>query len=119
MYRSSIKSPIKAIFAAGRCSISSINRVGMGKDCIGLKPKIPAAASFAAVVRRYNAQSGGIMSRLDRHIAVVQNKIALGRFVQALIWAIMVYLSLIWIAVTIQRVFAVHPPKPMIWIYVL
>ena len=57
------------------------------------------------------------MSRLDRHIAVVQNKLALVRFVQALVWAIMVYLSLVWIGVTVDRMAAVHPPHPKWWLY--
>ncbi len=57
------------------------------------------------------------MSRLDRHIAVVQNKLALARFVQALVWAVMIYLSLVWIAVTVDRMTAVHPPHPKWWLY--
>jgi hypothetical protein len=50
------------------------------------------------------------MSRLDRHVAMVQNKLALGRFVGALAWASLVYAALLWVGIVIDRVFRVRPP---------
>jgi hypothetical protein len=57
------------------------------------------------------------MSRLDRHVAMVQNKLALGRFIHALAWASLVYAVLFWVAVVVDRVFRVRPPHYVIWIY--
>ena len=50
------------------------------------------------------------MSRLDRHVAMVQNKLALGRFVQALAWSAVIYASAVWVAVVVDRVAHVRPP---------
>ncbi len=41
------------------------------------------------------------MSRLDRHVAMVQNKLALGRFIQALAWAGIVFLAVVAIDVVV------------------
>src|SRR5687767_5800902 len=57
------------------------------------------------------------MSRLDRHVAMVQNKLALGRFVQALAWATLIFLGVLWLGIIVDRVFHVRPPRVMIWIW--
>src|SRR5687768_6920023 len=57
------------------------------------------------------------MSRLDRHVAMVQNKLALGRFVQALAWATLAFLAVLWVGIIVERVFHVRPPRVMIWIW--
>src|SRR5215218_704484 len=57
------------------------------------------------------------MSRLDRHVAAVQNKLALGRFLSALAWAVLIYLALIEVAILVDRIVRVHPPRPMIWVW--
>jgi len=38
------------------------------------------------------------MSRLDRHVAMVQNKLALGRFVGALAWATVFWAAAVWVS---------------------
>src|SRR5580765_6133349 len=55
------------------------------------------------------------MSRLDRHVAMVQNKLALGRFVHALAWCAVVYASAVWIGVLVDRFAHVRPPH-MAWV---
>jgi hypothetical protein len=57
------------------------------------------------------------MSRLDRHVAMVQNKLALGRFLHALAWAGLVYASAVWVAILVDRVFHVRPPRPDVWLF--
>src|SRR4051812_43224432 len=66
---------------------------------------------------RYNGQEERTMSRLDRHVAMVQNKLALGRFFQALAWSLLAFIALIWICIVVERMFHVHPPRPVIWIW--
>ena len=51
-----------------------------------------------------------IMSRLDRHVAMVQNKLALGRFVQALAWAGIVFAGGGVAGIIVDRVFGVRLP---------
>ena len=57
------------------------------------------------------------MSRLDRHVAMVQNKLALGRFVQALAWATMFWLAALWVGLTVWRMFGVRPIRHEWWIW--
>ena len=54
------------------------------------------------------------MSRLDRHVAMVQNKLALGRFLQALAWSLLVFAALVWGAILVEKVFQVRPPRAMV-----
>jgi hypothetical protein len=57
------------------------------------------------------------MSRLDRHVTLVQNKLALGRFVSALAWASVVYAAALWIGVLVDRLFDVRPPHMAWWLW--
>src|SRR5687767_5864602 len=57
------------------------------------------------------------MSRLDRHVAMVQNKMALGRFVQAMAWASVALGAAVWMGIVVDRVLRVRPPHYMWWIY--
>nr|MBA3273967.1 hypothetical protein [Chthoniobacterales bacterium] len=57
------------------------------------------------------------MSRLDHHVAAVQNKLAFDRFLHALAWTTLVVSILGLGAVLVYEIFQVYPPKPMIWIY--
>ena len=57
------------------------------------------------------------MSRLDRHVAAVQNKMALDRFIGALAWASVVYAALVWVGVLIYKIVQVAPPHPKWWIW--
>jgi hypothetical protein len=55
------------------------------------------------------------MSRLDQHVAGVQNKLALGRFVSALAWTTLGVSAAVLIGVLVDKIARVHPPKPAIW----
>jgi len=54
------------------------------------------------------------MSRLDRHVAMVQNKLALGRFLTALAWSLLVFGAIVWGTILVDRVFQVRPPRMMV-----
>ena len=57
------------------------------------------------------------MSRLDRHIAMVQNKLALGRFVHALAWASVVLGLVVWGAIFLDRLTRIRPPHAVIFFW--
>src|SRR3989442_6529643 len=57
------------------------------------------------------------MSRLDRHIAMVQNKLALGRFVHALAWASVFLASVLWVGIFLDRLAHVRPPHIVVLIW--
>ncbi len=57
------------------------------------------------------------MSRLDRHVALVQNKLALSRFLYGLAWALLIYAGLVWVAVVVDRVMHVRPARAEIWFW--
>jgi len=57
------------------------------------------------------------MSRLDRHVALVQNKLTLAKLLTALAWSLLVFGALVWIAILVQRIFAVALPRQMIWFW--
>ena len=52
------------------------------------------------------------MSRLDRHVAFVQGKLALARFLTAVAYTTLAFFALLWLGVVIERLFHVAPPKP-------
>jgi hypothetical protein len=56
------------------------------------------------------------MSRLDQHVAGVQNKLALGRFVNALAWTTLIVAGAVLVAIAIDKiiVFGIDPKK--VWI---
>src|SRR5687767_3957568 len=58
-----------------------------------------------------------VMSRLDRHVAMVQNKLALGRFLHALAWASLIFVAAVWVAILVDKVFQVRPPRPSVWFW--
>ncbi len=55
------------------------------------------------------------MSRLDRHVAMVQNKLALGRFFDALAWTSLAYVALVWLAIVVDRVIQLRLPRQGWW----
>src|SRR3954469_22828380 len=57
------------------------------------------------------------MSRLDRHVAFVQNKLALARFIYAVAWALLIYAGVVWVAIIVDRLAHVRPIRPDIWFY--
>jgi hypothetical protein len=57
------------------------------------------------------------MSRLDRHVAFVQNKLAFTRFLYGLAWAVLIYAAIVWGAIVVDRVFHVRPPRFEIWFW--
>src|SRR5438067_2426530 len=52
------------------------------------------------------------MSRLDRHVAFVQGKLAFGRFLAALALTTLAFCAAVWLGVLIDRIFQLHPPRP-------
>ncbi len=54
------------------------------------------------------------MSRLDQHIAAVRNKLALNQFLQALAWGGLIYAGVVLLAVLVDRVLHVAPPRGML-----
>jgi len=54
------------------------------------------------------------MSRLDRHVAMVQNKLALGRFLTALAWSLLVFAAVVWGTILVDRMFQVRPPREVV-----
>src|SRR5438477_30463 len=57
------------------------------------------------------------MSRLDRHVAAVQNKLAFSRFVHSFALAGTIFAAAVFIAVLVYKFFQFAPPKPMIWFF--
>jgi hypothetical protein len=58
------------------------------------------------------------MSQLDRHVAAVQNRLALAEFFHALAWTALLLAGVILILVGIDKLFWWSPPRPWIWIEV-
>ncbi len=57
------------------------------------------------------------MSRLDRHVATVQNKLALQRFLGALAWTAMGLSIAIFLYVLVERLLAYKLPRREIWLF--
>jgi hypothetical protein len=57
------------------------------------------------------------MSRLDRHVISVRNKLALGLFVRALAWTSLVLAVLVWGTILVYKLVQVLPPHPMTWFW--
>jgi hypothetical protein len=51
------------------------------------------------------------MSRLDRHVALVQSKLGLGRFFAALAYTALGFIGLVWVSVVVGRVVQVYLPQ--------
>jgi hypothetical protein len=51
------------------------------------------------------------MSRIDHHVAAVQNKLALAQFIRAVAWALLVYAGVVWVNVLVDRFFSIHLPR--------
>src|SRR5947208_1732599 len=59
---------------------------------------------------------GGLMSRLDQHVGRVQNKLALGRFINALAWATLIVSAAILVAIVIDKIIVLGLPARKVWI---
>src|SRR5687768_8122983 len=57
------------------------------------------------------------MSRLDRHVAVVQSKLTLTTLLSALAWALLFYGVIVWLTILANKVFGVHLPRPLMWFF--
>ena len=57
------------------------------------------------------------MSRLDRHVANVQNKLALDRFIAGLAWASVAFAAAVWLTIIVERVLRVRPPRWDLWFW--
>jgi hypothetical protein len=51
------------------------------------------------------------MSRLDRHVALVQSKLGLGRFFAALAYTALGFIGVVWLSVVVGRVVQVYLPQ--------
>jgi len=57
------------------------------------------------------------MSRLDRHVAVVQSKLTLSTLLAALAWSLLFYGVAVWVVILVNKVFGVHLPRPAVWFF--
>ena len=58
------------------------------------------------------------MSRLDRHVATVQNKLTLGKLLTALAWSLLAFGVLVWLYLLVNKVFAVALPRPWMFFWI-
>src|SRR5205807_8964307 len=58
------------------------------------------------------------MSRLDQHVAAVQNKLTLARFLNALVWAMLVFAVVVTFDILIARSIRYQLPHPKIWFWI-
>jgi hypothetical protein len=58
------------------------------------------------------------MSRLDRHVAVVQNKLTLGKLLTALAWSLLAFGVLVWVYLLVWKIFAVSLPRPWMFFWI-
>src|SRR5215218_3737225 len=65
--------------------------------------------------RTTRATEADAMSRLDRHVALVQNKLTLGKLLTALAWSLLIYGVVVWVAILVNKAFGVHLPRP--WVF--
>src|SRR6185369_15731537 len=57
------------------------------------------------------------MSRLDQHVAAVQNKLAVVRFINALAWTLLVFASVVTIDLLVYKLLRYQLPRPMSWFW--
>jgi hypothetical protein len=57
------------------------------------------------------------MSRLDRHVARVQNKLALQRFLVALAWTALALSVAVWLVVLVDRLLGYALPRKDVWLW--
>ena len=55
------------------------------------------------------------MSQLDRHVAWVQSKLTVSLFAKALGWALLGYVSAVWLLIILQRIFSFEIQRR--WMY--
>jgi hypothetical protein len=58
------------------------------------------------------------MSRLDRHVITIQNRLALGRFLQALAVSSFVFVALVWVTILVDRLTQMRPPRADVWFWI-
>src|SRR3954469_26040268 len=59
------------------------------------------------------------MTRLDRHVATVQSKLFLHRFLEALAWTTLVLAGIVLLGVVVQKLFQVFPDAfPTRWVLI-
>ena len=58
------------------------------------------------------------MSRLDRHVALVQNKLTLTKLLTALAWSLLAFGVLVWVYLLIHKVFSVNLPRPWMFFWI-
>src|SRR5438477_12013381 len=60
---------------------------------------------------------GPAMTRLDQHVALVRNKLAFSRFLNAAAWASLAVAGVVCAAILVDRLFRFHLPHPAYWLY--
>ena len=55
------------------------------------------------------------MSRLDRHVALVQNKLALGKLLTALAWSLLGFGTVVWVYLLVHKFFGLSLPRQWVW----
>ena len=57
------------------------------------------------------------MSRLDRHVSSVRNRMALGTLLWGWAWAGLALSAAVWVAILVHKLFQVELPRQMVWFY--
>jgi hypothetical protein len=58
------------------------------------------------------------MSRLDRHVALVQNKLTLGKLLTALAWSLLAFGVLVWLYLLAHKLVGLSLPRPMAFFWI-
>jgi hypothetical protein len=58
------------------------------------------------------------MSRLDRHVALVQNKLTLGKLLTALAWSLLGFCSVVWVYLLVHKLFGLSLPRQWLWFWI-
>src|SRR3954447_20063924 len=61
--------------------------------------------------------TGGPMTRLDRHVNTVRNKLALGTFLSSVGWALLAFAVVVWVNILVDRFLAWRLPRWGIWFF--
>ena len=57
------------------------------------------------------------MTRLDRHVNTVRNKLALGTFLSSLGWALLAFAVVVWVNILVDRFLTWRLPRWGIWFF--
>jgi hypothetical protein len=57
------------------------------------------------------------MSRLDRHVAVVQGKLTLSKLLTALAWSLLIYGVMVWVTILANKLFGLRLPRVSVFFF--